>query len=49
MREVLHILMDSQGVRNYRFAQDSKEAVEINQLCTGTLESAGLQIGKGLL
>lgn len=49
MREVLHLLMNSQGVRNYHFAQDGKEVVEINQLCSVALAGAGLQISKELI
>ena len=49
MREVLHLLMNSQGVRNYHFAQDGKEVVEINQPCSVALAGAGLQIGKELI
>ncbi len=37
MREVLHILMNLQGVRNYHFAQGRKEVVGINQLCSVAL------------
>ena len=42
MREVLHILMNLQGVRNYHFAQGRKEVVGINQLCSVALAGAGL-------
>jgi CheY-like chemotaxis protein len=42
MRGVLRIVMESLGVRNYYFAQDGKEAVEIIQLRSGTLKAAGI-------
>ena len=42
MREVLHVLMHWQGVRNYHFAQGRKEVVGINQLCSVALAGAGL-------
>ena len=38
MQDVLRIVMDSLGVRNYYFASDGKEAVEIIQLRSGTLK-----------
>ena len=41
MQGVLRIVMDSLGVRNYYFASDGKEAVEIIQLRSGTLKAAG--------
>ena len=37
---VLHILMDSENVRNYNFVQGGKEAVEIIRLCLGPLKGA---------
>ena len=42
MREVLHILMNLQVVRNYHFAQGRKEVVGMNQLCSVALAGAGL-------
>ena len=42
MLEVLHILLNWQGVRNYHFAQGRKEVVGINQLCSVALAGAGL-------
>ena len=41
MQGVLRIVMDSLGVRNYYFAQDGKEAIEILQLRSGTLKAVG--------
>ncbi len=41
MRGVLRIVMDSLDVRNSHFAQDGKEAIEIIQICSGTLKGAG--------
>lgn len=41
MQGVLRIVMDSLGVRNYHFAVDGKEAIEIMQIRSGTLKAAG--------
>jgi CheY-like chemotaxis protein len=41
MQDVLRIVMDSLGVRNYYFAEDGKEAIEILQLRSGTLKAVG--------
>ena len=41
MRGVLRIVMESLGVRNYHFAADGKEAIEILQIRSGTLKQAG--------
>jgi len=41
MRGVLRIVMGSLGVRNYHFAADGKEAIEILQIRSGTLKQAG--------